>query len=295
MKIIRPAVIDDTALISTTATESVAAYNPATTYALGNQVRDDTKHRIFESAQAGNTGHPLTDPAWWFDVGPTNAWAMFDTVQGTVTEGAAGLTVTVQPVGRIDSVALLNLEAASAQIVMTDSVAGEIYNETFNLVADAGISDWYAYFYEPIVRKNLLIVTGLPLYSGPEIEVTLDAGGDPVSVGTMIVGQAKTIGSTEAGGTVGIVDYSRKEADEFGNYQLVERAFSRRGSFRVMVEGNEVDEIDRLLTTYRATPILYIGSDLFGAAAIFGFYRDFNIEITYPTYSFCSLELEGLT
>jgi hypothetical protein len=295
MRIVRPATIDDAALISTTAAETVAAYDSGTTYALGQQVRDDATHRIFESGQNANLGNALADPAWWFDVGPANQWAMFDTVNGTVTTGPAGLDVVVQPVGRIDSVALLNLDAATAQIIMTDATDGEIYNETFNLVAEAGITDWYAYFYEPIVRRNLLILTGLPLYSGPEIEVILAAGGGGVSVGTMIVGQVKQIGSTEAGASVGIVDYSRKEADDFGNYQLVQRAFARKASFRVMIDGGEVDEIDRLLSQYRATPILYIGSEIFGAAAVFGFYRDFNIEIAYPTYAFCSLELEGLT
>lgn len=295
MRIVQPATINDAALISSTAVETVAIYNPATTYALGAQARDDVAHRIYESAQASNTGHALSDPAWWFDIGPANKWAMFDTVNGTVTEGATGLDVKVNPLGRIDSVALLNVDAATARVVVTDDTDGVIYDRTFVLASDSGITDWYAYFYEPIIRQPDLLISDIPLYAAPDIEVILDASGDPVSIGTMIVGQSKDIGSTALGASVGIVDYSRKAADDFGNYILVPRAFSRKGSFSVLIDNSTVDATYRLLSGYRATPILYIGSDRFGVTAIFGFYRDFNIEITYANHSLCSLELEGLS
>ncbi len=255
----------------------------------------DSLERLYESAQSGNTGHALTDPAWWIDAGPSNRWAMFDTVNGTSTSGPTGLDVQVQPLGRVDSVALLNLSAATARVKATDSVAGLIYDQTFSLVADAGVQDWYAYFYEPIVRSDTLVISDIPLFSGPLVEVILSAGGGPVSVGTMIAGQSKTLGSTALGASVGIMDYSRKEADDFGNYVLIERAFSRKGSFSVMLDAGDVDEVDRLLQGYRATPIVWIGADAYSATVIFGFYRDFNIEISYPTVSFCSLEIEGLT
>lgn len=251
--------------------------------------------RIYESAHASNTGHALTDPAWWIDIGPSNRWAMFDSVNGTVTTGPTGLDVTVNPLGRIDSVALLNISAATARIKVTDAVAGTIYDQTYTLVSDSGVTDWYAYFYEPIIRSDTLIVSDIPLYSSPLVEVILSASGGPVSIGTMIAGQSKTLGSTALGASVGIVDYSRKDADDFGNYILVERAFSRKGTFSVMVDSGDVDEVDRLLQGYRATPIVWIGSENYSATVIFGFYRDFNIEISYPTVSFCSLEIEGLT
>lgn len=295
MKIVRPALIDDAALITSSAAETVALWNSGTTYGLGDQARDDSVHLVYESLQAANTNHAVTDPAWWVELGPTNRWGMFDAKIATVTTGATGLDVAIQPTGRIDSLALLNVDAATVQVTATDGTDGLIFDETYSMVSDSGISDWYAYFYEPILRKTDLIITDIPLYNAPGITVSLDAAGDPVSVGVLIVGQAKDIGSTAYGPSVGITDFSRKEADEFGNYGLVERAFSRKGSFRMMVDAVLVDEIYRFLSSYRATPVLYIGADDYASTAIYGFYRDFAVEISYPTVAFCTLELEGLT
>ncbi len=295
MKIVRPATIDAAALIGTSAAESATAWSSGSTYALGAQVLNAAGTRIFESLQAGNLNHALTDSAWWLDIGPANRWAMFDTVNGTATQAPADLDVTVKPQGRIDSLGLLNVDAAQVQVIVTDDIDGVIYDRTFTMVEDSGVADWYAYFYEPIIRKTDLIITDIPLYNTPSIRVLFSADGDPTSVGTMVLGQAKTIGATQYGAGVGITDYSRKQADDFGNYVLVERPFSRKASFQVAVDKAQTDEVVRLLSSYRATPILYIGATDYGSTAVFGFYRDFNGVIDYPLTTMFSLELEGLT
>ena len=296
MKIVRPSYIDaDAKLISSNAGETVAAYNAGTTYPLAAQVRSDATHRIYESVQAGNVGHALTDPAWWLDVGPANTWAMFDQINGTATVGAAGLDVTVKPDGRIDSIALLNVDAAEVRVIVTDATDGMIHDQTYSMASDSGITDWYAYFYEPIIRKTDLIVSGFLLYAAPTIRVIVSAGGSPVSVGNMVMGQSREIGSTGYGAQVGINDYSRKEADGFGNYMVVERAFSKKASFNLLIDASAVDNTQTLLAAYRATPILYIGADAYGSTAVFGFYKSFDITIAYPNHSLCNLEIEGLT
>jgi hypothetical protein len=52
-----------------------------------------------------------------------------------------------------------------------------------------------------------------------------------------------------------------------------------------------------MLASYRATVILYIGADedIYPEMIMLGFYRDFNIVISYPDYAICSIEVEGLT
>lgn len=295
MKIVRPATIDAAALIGTSAAESASAWSSGSTYALGAQVLNADATRIFESLQAGNLNHALTDAAWWLDIGPANRWAMFDTVNGTTTSAPADLDVTVKPQGRIDSLGLLNVDAAQVQVIVTDDFDGVIYDQTFTMVEDSGVADWYAYFYEPIVRKTDLIIADLPLYTTPSVRVIFSDDGDPTSIGTMVLGQAKHIGDTQFGAGIGITDYSRKQADDFGNYVLVERPFSRKASFQVAVDKGQTDEVERLLSSLRASPTLYIGSTGYGSTAVFGFYRDFNGVIDYPLTTMFSLELEGLT
>lgn len=294
MRILRPTSINDAALITSNVPETVAAYNAGTTYALAAQVRSDATHRIYESVQAGNVGRSLDDPAWWSNIGPTNRWGMFDQVVGTQTTGATGIDVTINPTGRVDSLALLNVDAATVQVLVSDGVT-QVFNQTYSMISASGVNTWYSYFYEPILRKTDLVITDIPLISSPLIQIIADADGEPCSIGVLVVGQSRVLGSTEYGAGVGISDYSIKTADEFGNYTITPRAFARKGTFRIFMDASTSDEVYRILSTYRATPILYIGSDDYLSTAIYGFFRDFNIEISYPLHHLCSLEVEGLT
>lgn len=298
MKIIRPVAVTDSVLGSSTVPESEPVWLVGTTYALNDVARGnttETAHKLFLSVQASNVGHPVTDPLWWVEMGPSNRWAMFDGSNSTQTVQAEEIEVVLNTTTRVDSVALLNIEAATARVQMSAAGDGVVFDQTFNLVSDSGIIDWYAYFFEPISRKTDLIVTGLPPYAEAEITVTLSGEDSAVRVGTLVIGLGKELGDTAMGASIGIQDYSRKEQNPFGDFVLVERAYSKRATFTVWVPRGFTDELQRLLASYRAVPIVYVGSQEFGSTAIFGFYRDFSVSIDYPTHSICSLEIVGLT
>lgn len=95
---------------------------------------------------------------------------------------------------------------------------------------------------------------------------------------------------------LGIQDYSVKTQDDFGNYQIVERSYSRKVSLLMRVDNEAVDALHRFLC--RGTdqfPAIYIGATTYGASYVFGFYKEFNIEIPHNAFSVCSIEIEGLT
>lgn len=272
-----------------------ALYNAGTTYADGDIVISATTHRTYESLVGSNLGNALTDTSKWTDIGPTNRWSMFDGSVTSQTSNPESIEVTIQTTGRIDSVALLNVDAAEVTVTMTDSVEGVVFNETFSLVSPSGIIDWYAYFFEPIERLADLYVGDMPPYAGAEIDVVLDGAGSTAKCGGLVLGLSKQIGETIYGSGVGIIDYSRKTTDTFGNFSVVERAFSKRANFTVNVPIGLTDQVQVLLSRYRAEPIVYVGSDRFGATLVYGFYKDFNVEIENPSYSVCNLQIEGLT
>ena len=56
----------------------------------------------------------------------------------------------------------------------------------------------------------------LPVVAGQVVTVTVAALGGTASVGKLIIGLPVDLGDTETGPTVGIVDYSRRETDDFG-------------------------------------------------------------------------------
>lgn len=300
MKIIRPMTIDDTALISSDVPETdYTAWAVGTTYALNDYVRvvAANLHKVYQSVSASNIGHnPTTDDGTnWIDAGSTNRWKMFDQSTGSQTTQSSDITVSLQAVGRVDSLVLLNLSGSSVRITMTDAVDGVVYDETHSLVSDSGITDWYAYFFEPIERLSELAVTDMPPYANAVLGVAITAAGETVKCGACITGLSKDIGGTQYGATVGIQDFSVKTTDTFGNYDIVERAFSKSAEFTVWVPGQYTSQLQNLLAQYRATAIVYIGSDLYDATIVYGFYKDFSIEIPYQDFSVCTIQLEGLT
>jgi hypothetical protein len=298
MKLIRPVTVNDDVLNSSNVAESEAVYSAGTTYALNAIVRGnttETAHRTFQSLVGSNVGNPLTDATKWLATGSTNRWKMFDGAVQSQTENANSIAVELQATGRVDSVALFNVSGVSATVTMTDATDGVVFDETFSLVSTNGITDWFAYFFEPIERLADLYVGDMPPYANAAIDVTISDTGGTAKCGALVMGLSKQIGVTQYGASVGIIDYSRKEANAFGEFVVTERAFSKRASFTVWSENGLVDQIQQLLAAYRATPIVYVGSAMFGSTLVYGFYRDGAVEIAYPTHSILSLTIEGLT
>lgn len=303
MKIIRPVAVTDAILTSSSIAENDhAAYNGATTYADGDRVISVTTHRIYESLAGSNLGNalpvsPETETAWWLDVGATNRWKMFDSGVATQSSAANIITVVLAP-GRVDSVALLNIEADTYQVILT-SGGPQVYNSgVVSLVLSDTIGDWYQYFFEEIIRKTDVVVTDIPPYGNGILTVELTAASATVLVGALIVGLYRDIGTLLEKPRAGINDYSKKTADDFGNMVPVERAFSKRLSGVVMVNNSLVDEVVRVLSEYRATAVVWVGTESFTSTIIFGFYKSFDVVIEATvdaaTVSMCNLDIEGL-
>lgn len=275
--------------------DTYGEWNVGTTYAANDIVISTTTHHEYQSLQAANNGHSLSDAAWWLDLGPTNRFRMFDQSNSSTTTNADSIEVAVTVTGRADAVSLLTIVGASVQVVMTTVDDGEIYNQTFNLVSDSGINDWYEYFFEPIVRQGDLTIYDLPLNADPTITVTLNEPGGTATIGTLVIGQSRYLGFVLQGARTGIRDFSRKDQDEFGNFTIIPRSFSKNASFKVVVVESAIDAISTLLTTLRATPAVYIGVENYTSTWIYGWARDWSFEYATPLEAFLNLELEGLT
>lgn len=295
MKLILPETIDDTTLAATNVAETLDEYNPATSYSEGDKVRDDATHHAFESLEDANMGNPLTDASKWLDLGPTNPWAMFDQKVGTITSNADTIEVTVVPAGRATGLAAFNLAGASVSVTVTDTLEGVIYDETFILVSNANVGDYYDYCFEPIIRKTELLVDDLPPVAGADIDVVIDNTGGNAACGGLVLGSLRELGVTVYGSGFGIIDYSRKEPDDFGNIDLVQRDYRSTGRFDVVVPRLLVDEVKRVLTARRAIPTVFSGTSEYGAMLIYGFPRDWSVSIDHYQNSRLNIELESLT
>jgi hypothetical protein len=297
MRIIRPTTISNAMVLSTTAVEAHANWASGTTYAVGaNVVRGDS---VYESIQASNLNKdPLTEPTWWVRISSSNKMAMFDGQINDMTTGTAPLTVTVQPGSIIDSVSLIGIFGFSAQLIVRDGgpSGAIVYDQTQSLQGGESIS-WYQYFFfDPFLIRTQALFSGIPPIGDPHLTIILDGVGE-VKIGEAVMGRDYEIGCAAFGARAGIIDYSRKETDEFGNTTFVKRAFSKRVECQVIIDNAQLNRVQRTLYDVRATPLTWIVSDnpqYEEPMVIFGFYRDFTTEIAYPAQSLCNIEIEGL-
>jgi hypothetical protein len=297
MKIIRPVTIDDAVFQSSDVPENdYAAWAGGTTYAAADRVIVTTGyHNIYESVQSGNTGNdPTTDDGtWWTLISSTNRWKMFNAVVQEQTVQATQINTVLQSTSVVNSLALINVEGTTVVITMTDAVEGVVYNETFNLTSYSGIQDWYAYFFEPIVRKNQLALTDLPPYANASISVTVNAGAD-AKVGALVIGQFADLGLSQHGASLSIVDYSTKNTDAQGRITITDGPYADKMEVDVVLDTSQIGQANTTLSSLRTTPAVWIAEDNNDDLVIYGYYREFDIILSNPTISRISLEIEGL-
>ena len=299
-KVISPATLTDALLVSSTAPETdYTAYAAGTAYALGNRCILTSTHRIYESLQASNVGHTpnlAASSTWWLDIGPTNRWAMFDDVVGTATTLASPLTVVINP-GSISGIGLMELVGRTATVTLKSATGGStVYSKTVSLDGTL-IGSFYDWFYQPYMQLTSVVLTDIPFhYTTPELTVTVAATSGNVACGVCKFGEVIPMGSTLAGATSSIVDYSRKEVDTWGRYSIVQRAYSKRMSLKLITEKTDYARISRALANLRATPAVWIATEAAGydPLTVYGFYKDFSIDVAYPSLHYCTLEIEGL-
>ena len=298
MKVIKPTTVTPAMILASNAVEAYAAWSAATTYAKDDIV--DYGEGYWISLVNSNTNNIPSDlgSTFWAFVSPDNKHAMFDGQVSTATTSTSPLAVTIAP-GIVNSLAMIGLVGSSVTISMTDAGASPpVYSRTVDLDGSI-VFDWFTYFFEPFVQLGEVVLTDLPPYSNGQITMNLTGGGD-VAIGELLVGIVYELGEEgmEQGASIGIIDYSRKDTDpETGVTTFTRRAFSKRMSGQFLMNNGQLNAVQRILADIRAVPSVFIGSEAadYSPLIVYGFYRDFSIDIAYPTKSFCRIEVEGLT
>lgn len=298
MKVIKPITVTPAMILASNAVEAHAAWSSVTTYAKDAKVDYGTHYYISLVNSNTNNIPDVVGSTFWQLLGPDNKHAMFDGQVSTATTSTSPLIVTIAP-GIVNSLAMIDLVGSSVTITMTDNGASPpVYTKTIGLDGSI-VFDWYTYFFEPFVQLAEVVLTDLPPYSAGRITMNLSAGGN-VAIGELLVGTVYELGEEglEQGASVGIIDYSRKDTDnDTGLTTFVRRAYSKRMSGQFLLNNGQLNAVQRILADIRAVPSVFIGSEAsdYTPLIVYGFYRDFSIDIAYPTKSFCRIEVEGLT
>jgi hypothetical protein len=307
MKIIRPTTVIDSTFSTniaetdetewTAGTRVVGDLRMVTTTANGASI---ATHRIYEANTTAGADPTLAANQGtgngWDIIGATNAWKMIDDILQSKTVAASGnIVASFVPDAVTNSAALFGVNAESVNFTMTDPIDGEVYNQTYSMISDSGINDWYNYFYEPIVRQSTIAIFDLPAFPAATLTITVT---DPTaaSCGEAVIGTQFIIGDSQNGASFGIVDYSEKAVDPLtGNVTIKIGANKKISDIQVQIDTSRFTEIDRELRSVLNTPIVWVPTEEITGTIIYGYYNNFNTMISGPTRSTCFLQLEGLS
>ncbi len=293
-----------------------AEWNVATPYVTGNRVIVDSLKSQFE-AVAGSTGTAptLTMTTPWLRVGASNAWRLFDGVLSVPFVGQAApiagynnysrYFVLTEILGRFDTVAILETNATSCLLQVEDQNLAPIYFELKLANDNSQVDDYWGYFFSDILKSRFFVFDDVPGWGtaspGSKITILLSTSGSggnvPLEVGEIVIGKSVVIGETKADPTKRLVDFSRKEADQFGNITIVQRSYSYEASFDVMVAPARKGLVDNTIAHLRATPCLFYPSEVEAnkGVVIFGLINEFEITYSTPDVVHATLSVQGLT
>ena len=295
MKVIKSIVTTDAILTySNIAEDEHPAWLSGTSYNANDMVIYN--HKIYERVIAGaGTTTPDIDQVNWMYISYTNRYRMFDNILYSTSERVGGIHFTLTPNQSVDSLAILNVNASKVRVVMTDPTLGVLYDRTIDLASVSDVTDYYTYFYSPLVAKsNTAIFTDLPVAPTATIDVYISAGTALVSVGEVVYGIKKIVGRTNYGTSIGIKSYSRKEFDEFGNVTVVKRKNSKYCEYDIDIDNYMLSDVQRFFSDIDSVPCVFIGNETMDELIVYGFYSDFKATISFPTVSKCTLRVEGL-
>lgn len=295
MRIIEPFPVTPAMMVDTNIPEDdYPAWSNTTEYEVKDRVI--RQHGIWECVQAHTGQDPLADASstYWVRLGATNRWRAFDERIGGVTQGGATIEYEIVLPRTLNALAFFGLDAGEVGIIVTIPGDLVIYTNVIDLSTRDLIGNFWEYVHNDFRFKPDLILRDIPLPSGATIEISIIAG-VAAEVAEIIIGTELQIGTTLVDTSLGIVDYSKKERDEWGGVFLVPRPVTSTVTFRFSVptEGAaRVQQIMRRISSKLCVFYAIDGEDPFGTT-IPGIVRDYDLTLTSGT-SFGLIEAESL-
>jgi hypothetical protein len=319
MQVLKPAVLTTGPgaglhIVSTNVVES--ADTPWTavsaTYTLNATVKYLNIRYVCVLAYTSAINYPnAVGSTFWVSLGPTNVWAPFDTQTSTsATVNEATMIYRLKPNTPCNGLAVIGITGALSVNLSVYTNGGALVGSFTQNLDNTPITDWYTYWTADFQVASDVYFGAYPQTDGSVgldlaglsdaeylITITRSTGGTNVTCAGIVVGKSYQIGDVQYGATSGIIDYSIKSTDTFGTTTLVRRAFAKRASYTLMIDNTQLRLVHSLLSSLRATPCLWCGvSDVtYTPLTVWGFYKDFSINVAYPTKSTYSLEIEGMT
>jgi hypothetical protein len=281
-----------------------ALWVAATNYTIGTEVIRSTTHRKYTNIQAGvdatlpEVDAALDEPTRWVESGPTNKYAMFDTLRNTKTIAASPLTVDITPGQRANSIGVLGMAGDSITISVSDGVS-EIYTFTQDLNTRE-VANWYDFWFAPFTTIPAIVKFNLPPYTSAVITVTITSTSGSVSCGSVVIGNYTDIGKLQYGARIGGTNFSRIDREFDGTALLTQRETKPKISGQCFFDKSQTNRILALKASLNAIPTVWSGLDdeitdgYFDGLLIQGVYKIFDVDPHYPEHALLDFEIEEI-
>lgn len=238
---------------------------------------------------------------FWEEVSSTEQYKMFDEYVNSKTARTNSIEVELA-VDRIDYVSLFGLLGNTVEFSLWDETETvQHWGETFDLVYSsaliAQISNWWEYFFGDSDAKTECSAVIPILFPDAVLKIKVIAeAGTSAECGNVVIGRGFDIGEVQYGARAGILDFSTRETDDVGRTTLVQGYWSKRNELTLRIPNYRIDWVYRLLSQMRGVATAWIGVEngSYEALIVYGAYREFDITVAGPLYSWCQLDIEGL-
>lgn len=297
---------DLTLVSSNVAGSTYDEYDPATAYAIGNNVKvsfeSDGVTPIFpvlefESLDGPTTGvYPPNDAAKWEPLGAENKGKMFDDYLNTQTQNSDDIEVTLNANGA-DAIGFFGIYGTKVTLKLIRS-AVTIKEETIDLRTLIPESGWYAWYFNQYEYGISQVIWEFPRYiSGATLEITITARSGTAACGIMALGNVRSLAITQYGAKIGIADYSKKDTNDFGFTYLYQGEYADTADISMRLPNTQIDFVKCQLADIRGAPAIFDCNNpgiSYQSFMIYGYGENFDIIVPGPIRSTCNLEIQGL-
>lgn len=297
--VLRPMVVTDAMLTASNVPETdAAAYNPATSYAVGDIVMLLSTHSVYENSLPANVGNsPELHPDKWVRIRATNRWRCFDRKNSSLTQQSSSISYSFLPGESVTMVVALGLvDCSELRVRLIDPTYGTVYDHTATPAPLPVQSNWWEFFFGKWEGgSSIVLLTDLPSYPNATLQIDM-VGLSSMALGQLLFGQPRTWGlGIEYGARVSRQIYSRREVNDFGDIELVKRPSAKRASFELVLSNAEVDAIQEYLDGIDADVCLFVGSTLYESTVICGIFETADVLLSNAKESTVQLDILGVT
>lgn len=226
---------------------------------------------------------------WWFKVGPTNKFALFDDDVDTATTDTADITYVIDP-GLVTGWAMFGLIGNELDVeakVGSETVYGPY---TYSLDGSVVIDDW-TYMFAPFLQRSNVIDAEVPAWDARWTFTVKGAGTRQVA--TLKMGESIYIGSVEDGSaSSGAISYTSVSETPQGKVKIIKRRKVPEVVVSNFVELSEVNAVAAAMDRLDGEVAVFVGDEtdegLRTPLNFLGFPTEMSLQhhVTHSTFNF---------